>query len=314
MNFIRKIIYTTIRDIIFCLSLLFLCFNPYADLQDKWRIIIIFVSFILYLLIPRILNFTKIEEDIDLGNFNKLAEQKENFIATLSHDLKTPALSQIKSIQLLLEEHLGALNTEQKNLLNATLNSCKYMKEMILTILATYKFKSGTVVLDYTNFDVLNLIQECNNEIISLAKEKGLTIKIISESKNNTICADRIQIKRVIMNLISNAISYAYKNSEIKINIVNDRGFFRFYIENAGNYIEDEILNQLFKRYSSFATKYKKISVGLGLYLSRKIIEAHLGAIKAESFIENKNVFSFYIPANVKEEIIKKKKHAWLKF
>ena len=314
MDFIRKIIYTTIRDVIFCLCLLFLCFNPYADLEDSSRIYTIFVSFILYLLIPRIVNYANSKDDLDLGSFDKLAEQKENFIATLSHDLKTPALSQIKSIQLLLEEHLGALNTEQKNLLNATLNSCKYMKEMILTILATYKFKSGTVILNHQDFNVLNLVKECKDEIISLAKEKGLTIKITSESDNNNICADRIQIKRVILNLLSNAISYAYKNSEIKINIINDRGYFRFYIENAGSYIEDEILKQLFKRYSSFALKYKKASVGLGLYLSRKIIEAHLGAIKAESFIENKNIFSFYIPSNVKEEMMEKKKHPWLRF
>ena len=81
------------------------------------------------------------------------------------------------------------------------------MKEMILTILATYKFKSGTVILNHQDFNVLNLVKECKDEIISLAKEKGLTIKITSESDNNNICADRIQIKRVILNLLSNAIN-----------------------------------------------------------------------------------------------------------
>ncbi len=67
--------------------------------------------------------------------------KKKTFVATLSHDLKTQALSQITSLQMLLSESFGALNTEQKNIVRATLNSCKYMKEMIFTILATYKFK-----------------------------------------------------------------------------------------------------------------------------------------------------------------------------
>ena len=293
MDIVKIIIYTTIRDAFFCLCLLFLCFNPYAALSDKWRFIIIFSSFILYLLIPRILNCTKVENDFDIAVFNKIAEHKENFVATLSHDLKTPALSQIKSLQILLDESLGSLNTEQKSL---------------LTLLATYKFKSGTVTLNYEDFDTLALIKECTEEIKSLAHEKKLNIQIDSESKNNIVCADRMQIKRVIMNLLANAISYALKNTVINITIVNDRGFFRFYIENSGSYIEDEILKQLFNKYSSFASKYKRTSTGLGLYLSRKIIEAHLGIIKAESFIEGKNIFSFYIPSFIEEEAKQKKK------
>ncbi len=308
MDIVKIIIYTTIRDAFFCLCLLFLCFNPYAALSDKWRFIIIFSSFILYLLIPRILNCTKVENGFDIAVFNKIAEHKENFVATLSHDLKTPALSQIKSLQILLDESLGSLNTEQKSLLNATLNSCKYMKEMILTLLATYKFKSGTVTLNYEDFDILALIKECTEEIKSLAHEKKLNIQIDSESKNNIVCADRMQIKRVIMNLLANAISYAFKNTVINITIVNDRGFFRFYIENSGGYIEDEVLKQLFNKYSSFASKYKRASTGLGLYLSKQIIEAHLGIIKAESFIEGKNIFSFYIPSFIEEEAKQKKK------
>jgi len=288
MEAIKKIIYVTIRDIIFCLCLLFLCFNPYADLSDKWRVIIIFTAFVFYLLIPRLLNYSSIEEDIDILNLHKISEQKENFVATLSHDLKTPALSQITSLQILLSESFGVLNNEQKNIISATLNSCKYMKEMIFTILATYKFKNGAVDLNYEEFDIEKLIFECIEETKSLMLQKGIKVKVFIEgSNNNIICADKIHIKRVIMNLIANAISYAFKNTTVKINIVNDRGYLRFYIENMGEYIEDEILKQLFKRYSSFASKYKKVSVGLGLYLSRKIIEAHNGVIKAESFIED---------------------------
>ena len=140
-KFFKRLVYLTCQDVIFCLSLLWLCFNPYADLSDFWRKGIIFVAFVFYLLIPRIINCITLENVFDAADFNKLSEQKENFVATLSHDLKTPALSQITSLQMLLSESFGALNTEQKNIVRATLNSCKYMKEMIFTILATYKFK-----------------------------------------------------------------------------------------------------------------------------------------------------------------------------
>ena len=327
MEIIKKIIYVTIRDIIFCLCLLFLCFNPYAELSDKWRVTIIFAAFILYLLIPRIINCITLENVFDAADFNKLSEQKENFVATLSHDLKTQALSQITSLQMLLSESFGALNTEQKNIVRATLNSCKYMNEMIFKILATYKFKSGTATLNYEVFDAIALINECIEETKSLAVQKGIEINVFTETPDGcNICADKIHIKRVIMNLLANAINYAHKNSIVKINAVNDRGYFRFYVENSGEYIENEIIKQLFKKYSSFASKYKKASVGLGLYLSRKIIEAHCGAIKAESLIDDtkhlienstnntpkhingKNIFSFYIPSILTDEIKNKKK------
>ena len=81
-----------------------------------------FAAFILYLLIPRIINCITLENVFDAADFNKLSEQKENFVATLSHDLKTQALSQITSLQMLLSESFGALNTEQKNIVRATLN------------------------------------------------------------------------------------------------------------------------------------------------------------------------------------------------
>ena len=198
---------------------------------------------------------------------------------------------------------------------------------MIFTILATYKFKSGTATLNYEVFDAIALINECIEETKSLAVQKGIEINVFTETPDGcNICADKIHIKRVIMNLLANAINYAHKNSIVKINAVNDRGYFRFYVENSGEYIENEIIKQLFKKYSSFASKYKKASVGLGLYLSRKIIEAHCGAIKAEGLIDDtkhlienstnntpkhingKNIFSFYIPSILTDEIKNKKK------
>jgi len=263
-----------------------------------------------YLSIPRILHYDDEEDIFNAINFSKFAEQKELFVATVSHDLKAPTLSQIASLQELLKEEAGRLNFEQKKMVKAILNSCTYMKELVLTILTTYKFSNGAIALKYEDFDVLDLVDECIDEIKGLAKDKKLTFSVSSEIENTSIIsADMLQLKRVIMNLLANSISYAYKNTEIRIDVINEKGFLRFYMENSSPYIPDKILGQLFKKYTSFSSKYTKAGFGLGLYLSRRIIEAHGGNIQAESFNNNKNVFSFYIPS-CETEYMKDKKSA----
>ena len=175
---------------------------------------------------------------------------------------------------------------------------CKYMKTLVFTILETYRVNAGALNLVYEYFDIKELVLKCQEEVQSLAKESMLNIRIHANNMETSIIyADKIQIKRVIMNLIANALNYADKNSCININLANDKGFFRFYIENSGRPIPDKILKQLFKKYTSFSSKYAKIGIGLGLYLSKRIINAHNGNIKAESLDDMKNVFSFYIPS-----------------
>lgn len=297
-EFFRKLFGTLCLDVVFCLSILTLCFNPYADMTDFGRKGMLFIAFMFYLSIPRILHYEDEDDIFNALNFSKFAEQKELFVATISHDLKAPALSQIASLNTLLKEDLGRLNFEQKNIVKAILNSCIYMKELILMILTTYKFANGAIPLKYEGFDILELTDDCIKEIKGLAKDKKLTFKVSSQIENTSIIsADELQIKRVIMNLLANSISYAYKNSEIRIDIINEKGFLRFYMENSSPYIPDDILRQLFKKYASFSSKYTKAGFGLGLYLSRRIVEAHGGNIQAESFTNNKNVFSFYIPS-----------------
>ncbi len=249
-------------------------------------------------MIPRFLNCSSEYSLLNIFDIDKASEQKDAFVATLCHDLKTPTISQIAGLQILLDGTFGTLNSEQKSLVSGILDSCKYMKSLVFTILETYKVNAGALNLVYENFDITELVLQCREEVQSLAKEAMLDIQICTnDMKTGIIYADKIQIKRVIMNLIANALNYADKNTLININLANDKGFFRFYIENSGSPIPDKVLKQLFKKYTSFSTKYAKIGIGLGLYLSKRIINAHNGSIKAESLDDMKNVFSFYIPS-----------------
>lgn len=208
--------------------------------------------------------------------------QKETFVATLSHDLKTPTMAQIKALEHILGNENTALNREDKELLSEVYNSCKYMHKMINNLVSTYKYNNGKIELKHASFDLIELLYECCKEIRYLYEERGQMIKFEFVASQCLVVADRLEIKRVIVNLLSNAIAYSCKNSIIKVGIDENDDKVSFTVTNDGEYIKEEDLNTFFDKYSPCLSKYRKTSSGLGLYLSKQIINAHEGTIFAK--------------------------------
>ena len=232
----------------------------------------------------------------DINAEKTAAEQRETYVATLTHDLKTPTIAQIKALDLLLNDHMGPLNKEQRELLLLTKDSCNFMYEMLSTLLSTYKYENGDYVLNYEKCNIISLVEETVNELDSMLKEKNVIIHVNKEGDIfNTDC-DRMQIKRVLTNILGNAISYAYNNTKILITIKQNDNNICFEAKNESAYINPETMNNLFKKYVSHAAKFNKVGVGLGLYLSKQIVDAHKGDIYAKSFKDNHNIFGFVIP------------------
>ncbi len=233
---------------------------------------------------------------IDIDAEKTAAEQKETYVATLTHDLKTPTIAQIKALDLLLNDHMGPLNNEQKELLTLTKDSCNFMYEMLSTLLSTYKYENGDYSLNCEKCNIISLAEESINELEAILKAKNVKIYIHTKGNQfNTEC-DRIQIKRVFTNILGNAISYAYDNTQIVVTIKQDKNIICFETKNESAYINPETMNNLFKKYVSHAAKFNKVGFGLGLYLSKQIINAHNGNIYAKSFENNHNIFGFTLP------------------
>lgn len=226
----------------------------------------------------------------------RMTEERETYIATLSHDLKTPTIAQVRALELLLSGQLGELNSEQKEMLKLTLDSCNYMYDMVYTLLSTYKFENGEISLNYSTFDLAAMISECIHEISNLATANSITLSFNFRGSDCEVYADRIELKRVIINLLSNAINYAYSASNVEVYLTATGENVEVRVINAGPFIESEVLDKLFRKYVTHSEKFNKVGIGLGLYLSKKIIEAHNGKILAESSQDNKNMFGFLIP------------------
>ena len=124
------------------------------------------------------------------------------------------------------------------------------------------------------------------------------------------ILADRAELKRVIINLCGNAVNYTEKSGRIIVLLKAQNGDLIFSVSDNGNGIPKEDLPHLFKRFSQGTTKKRSTGTGLGLYLSRQIIEAHNGKIWVESKLNKGSEFSFLLTDVVKQKNILKNKKA----
>ncbi len=226
-----------------------------------------------------------------------LEAQKRNLVSTITHDLKTPTNAQLGAMNILLDGSLGSLNAEQKEMIELSKNSNIYMNNMISTILSAYKSEDVQNPLVSSDFNFYELVQVTAKEIANLAITKKQNIIILSKLLNENIKADKLQIKRAVMNLLGNAITYGFEKSDIIVNISQKENNIIFNVINKGYHISDAKLNEIFEKYKTNENaKFNKASTGLGLYLSKKIITAHRGKIYAQSTENNICTFGFCIP------------------
>ena len=233
-----------------------------------------------------------------------LQVQRETYVASIGHDLKNPTIAQIRSLELLLKGAFGEISEEQKDLLSMILDSCRYMNGMLSSLLDTYRNYGGAIKLQFSEFSMLELVNECVSEMLYVARDKMLDIKLNS-SENCFIYADKVQIRRVIMNLLSNAIKYAYKNTELELNVINESKNVIFEFKNRSPYIPDDKQENIFARYVSYADAHKELGIGLGLYASKKIIESHNGIMYVKSSTDDRNTFGFKIPLKQPKNLLR---------
>lgn len=257
--------------------------------------------------IPVEINFASLSADDDseekfVGVIRNCSVQKEterlrdDFIATLTHDLRTPLLAAIQTLKFFLDGSLGELSEQQTVLLSTMLQSNEDLLGLVNALLEVYRFESGKLNLCKTVFNINDLVQQCYDELLPLAKQKDIKFTINGDlSEELLVDADRAEIKRVIMNLCGNAVNYTDKEGSIDLYVKAQNGDFIFSVVDSGNGIPKDDIPHLFKRFSQGTSKKRSTGTGLGLYLSRQIVEAHGGKIWVESKMNKGSEFSFVL-------------------
>lgn len=263
---------------------------------------------------PVEISFAKISSDEDktdkfVGVIRDVSVQKEteklrdDFIATLTHDMRTPLLAAIQTLKFFLEGAIGELDEKQKVLLSTMLQSNEDLLGLVNALLEVYRFESGKLTLCKTNFSVKDLVEQCYSELKPLAEKKNIDFSVIYElNDGENIVADRAEIKRVITNLCGNALNYTNKGGTVKVLAKAQSGDFIFSVTDNGNGIPQSDIPNLFKRFSQGTARKRSTGTGLGLYLSRQIVEAHDGKIWVDSKVDKGSEFSFLLTDVVTNE------------
>ena len=250
------------------------------------------------------INYVGVVRNVSLQK--EMERLRDDFIATLTHDLRTPLLAAIQTLQFFLDGTLGEIGDKQKTLLDTMKKSNEDMLGLVNALLEVYKYESGKLNLCKTTFSLKDFIEEGIAQLGALADKKGIKISVSYEdTKDADITADRNELRRVLLNLCGNALNHTKSGGEISISALNKEGDLILNVKDNGIGIPKEDLKKLFKRFSQGTSQKRSAGTGLGLYLSRQIVEAHNGKIWVESEVSKGSVFSILIPdsLNIKEKV-----------
>ncbi|MBN8660536.1 MAG: PAS domain-containing protein [Candidatus Obscuribacter phosphatis] len=227
----------------------------------------------------------------------KLAQQREDFVATLTHDLKTPILAANRALKLLMEGDFGNVTEDQKQILNSIHQSNDALYNLVLTLLDVYKYDSGAKHLSLGPFDLAEVTERVTQELAPLADSKAIQLTFKKPHEVKLVLLDPEEIRRVIQNLIDNSLKYSQAGALVNTSISYKDGEAILTVEDNGKGISEEDKPKLFQRFWQAASgKRYYASTGLGLYLCKRIIDSHGGRIWCESEQGKGSTFSFALP------------------
>jgi signal transduction histidine kinase len=231
----------------------------------------------------------------NVTEYKELDFAKTNFIATVSHEFKTPIASIKMSIELLENKQIGELNSEQQNLIGSIKDDASRLLKITSELLNMTQVESGNIQLSIFPSDPKEIVLYALNATQNQAEEKQ--IKIVSNYQEilDKVQADTEKTAWVLTNLISNAIRYSYDNSTIELMIKSIGDEVQFSVKDFGQGIPPQYQSKVFDRYFRIPGSQKE-GTGLGLSISKEFIEAQGGQIKLESEFGAGSTFIISLP------------------
>ena len=241
--------------------------------------------------------FVLIIKDITMEK--EIETLKEDFVATLTHDLKVPIVAASNMIDLFLANKFGEISEKQKLALDNMKSSNNSLLELVQIMLETYKLTERGMQLLKEETDINILVREVVDNMLPLATEQNMEINLKTLKEPVKVNIDSTQVKRIIKNLISNALDHSNTKKPIDIEIKKDKDYIKISIIDYGQGISEAELKMIFNKYYSAAKKLRKVGTGLGLYLSQQIAQAHGGEIVVSSVENVRTEFCVKLPISV---------------
>jgi NtrC-family two-component system sensor histidine kinase KinB len=233
----------------------------------------------------------------NITEFKERDEAKTNFIATISHELKTPISSIKMSLKLLKDNRVGSINTEQEQLVNHIKDDNDRLLKITSELLELSQVETGNIQLNFVPVDPMQIVDYAVSSIKFQAEQKQVKLEIIRDEALSKVQVDIEKTAWVLVNFLSNALRYSTEKSAIIIAVKSINKHVEFSVKDSGKGIEETYQKRLFDRYFQVPTDgQNKAGSGLGLAISKDFIEAQSGIIGMESEMGAGSRFYFTLP------------------
>ncbi|MBW4578056.1 MAG: hybrid sensor histidine kinase/response regulator [Tildeniella nuda ZEHNDER 1965/U140] len=250
-------------------------------------------------LVARVQSLLRLKHSVDERDL--IARQREDFVSRLTHDLRTPLVAADRMLTLFQEGALGEPPPAMSEAIDTMIRSNQNLLTMVNMLLEVYRYEAGRKTLNFTPVNLLELVEAVIAELSPIAIEKKLALTLDQAALQNnqlsdTVMGDRIELRRVVTNLLGNAIKFTDAGSVIVRLITSNQkpATIALEVEDTGPGIPIADQPKLFE---SFMTgNHRRSGSGLGLHLSRQIVEAHQGQIYVQSDVGKGSLFTVRLP------------------
>ncbi len=235
----------------------------------------------------------------DVAREKQLEEMKLDFVSMAAHELRTPLTSIKGYLSVIMDESSHKLSTEENTFLNRISISVEQLMGLIENLLNVSRIERGVFTISLGPVDWVDTVREAMTAFLPRAKEKQIDLTFTEPKEQiKQIKADKLRITEVISNLISNAITYTDQNGRINIWMEARENEVITHVQDTGEGIPESAIPNLFTKFYRVSGKLGQGSkgTGLGLYISKSIVEMHHGKIWVVSEYGKGSTFSFALP------------------
>jgi signal transduction histidine kinase len=236
------------------------------------------------------------------------AEAKSRFVSAISHELRTPLTAMKEGIAIILNGEAGKIKDKQRKFLDIIRRNIDRLTRLIDDVLDFQKIEAGKTKFDMQENDINEVVKEIQKAMEPLVNEKGLTIVAVLDESVPIVNFDRDKITQVLTNLVNNAVKFTTQG-RITITTARRNSSVCVSVQDTGGGIKREDLPRLFCEFEQLSDNNERVTggTGLGLVISRKIIEEHTGKIWAESELGKGTSFNFVLPIREQQKQLQQK-------
>ena len=224
------------------------------------------------------------------------SEHKSQFLATMSHELRTPLNAIIGFSEVLHEQMFGELNERQLAYVHDVLEAGKHLLSLINDVLDLAKIEAGRMELELSPVAIPEILRSAVSMLSERAGRDGIALALETEPDEITITADERRVRQIVFNLVSNAVKFTPSGGHVDVSAIAQDGSVEIAVADTGPGIRPEELEKIFEEFEQATDGRQVEGTGLGLPLSRKLVELHGGRLWVESEPGKGSTFRFTLP------------------